>query len=194
MDTSAPPVSKSPGQDINNLSIDTTLLSNLPLFTSRLSTSCLVSPIDKRPMPVHHMHVCAIMHMRGTGMRELTKLLKVLSDESRLRALNLIQERECCVCEVMQVLEISQSKASRMLSALYDAGILRLRREGRWAYYSMACDGMPDYVAETLAGVRQFLASNPEAIGDIGRLKKAVRLGCACSDQACRTEALAAEG
>jgi len=31
-------------------------------------------------------------------MRELTKLLGVLSDESRLRALNLIQERECCVC------------------------------------------------------------------------------------------------
>jgi ArsR family transcriptional regulator, arsenate/arsenite/antimonite-responsive transcriptional repressor len=126
-------------------------------------------------------------------MRELTKLLKVLSDESRLRALNLIQERECCVCEVMQVLEISQSKASRMLSALYDAGILRLHREGRWAYYSMAWDGMPAYVSETLAGARQFLASNPEAIRDLERLKKTERPGCACSDQACRNDALPAE-
>ena len=39
--------------------------------------------------------------------------------------LNLLLERECCVCEVMQVMEISQSKASRILSALYDAGLLK---------------------------------------------------------------------
>ena len=49
-------------------------------------------------------------------MREAIKAFKVLSDDTRLRALNLILERECCVCEVMQALNISQSKASRDLS------------------------------------------------------------------------------
>ena len=65
-------------------------------------------------------------------MRELVKVYKALSDESRLRVLNLLFEKECCVCEVMQSLEISQSKASRILSALYDVGFLNLRKDGLW--------------------------------------------------------------
>ena len=46
-------------------------------------------------------------------MRDVVKTFKVLSDETRLRALNLVIEQECCVCEVIQALQISQSKASR---------------------------------------------------------------------------------
>ena len=49
-------------------------------------------------------------------MRDVVKTFKVLSDETRLRALNVLLEQECCVCEVMQALEISQSKASRGLN------------------------------------------------------------------------------
>jgi ArsR family transcriptional regulator len=113
-------------------------------------------------------------------MRELTKLLKVLSDEARLRVLNLLQERECCVCEVMQVMAVSQSKASRILSALYDAGLLKLRREGRWALYSIDTDPAKDYVKEILTGIRLSLADNPVAADDLERLKRAERVGPAC--------------
>ena len=118
-------------------------------------------------------------------MRELTKTLKVLSDESRLRVLNLLMERECCVCEVMQVMEISQSKASRILSALYDAGILRLRREGRWALYSMDVDGMKDYAKDILTGVTKALDRSAVAAQDRERLKKAERVGPACVTGRC---------
>jgi len=57
------------------------------------------------------MHTCSCVHviLQEVNMKEITGLLKVLSDESRLRALNLILERECCVCEVMQAMEVSQS-------------------------------------------------------------------------------------
>jgi ArsR family transcriptional regulator len=48
-------------------------------------------------------------------MRETVKVFKALSDETRLRTLNVLLERECCVCEVMQALDISQSKASRSM-------------------------------------------------------------------------------
>jgi ArsR family transcriptional regulator len=114
-------------------------------------------------------------------MRELIKLLKVLSDESRLRVLNLLQERECCVCEVMQVMGISQSKASRILSALYDVGLLKLRREGRWALYSIDTDPTKDYADEMLAAVGRALARSPVAVRDREMLKKAERVGPACS-------------
>ena len=73
-------------------------------------------------------------------MRDLVRAAKALSDETRLRILNLLLERECCVCEVMQVLEISQTRASRNLNILLDAGFLKVRKEGLWAYYSIDTD------------------------------------------------------
>jgi ArsR family transcriptional regulator len=128
----------------------------------------------------YYIHVCSDVHILETFMRELTKLLKVLSDESRLRVLNLIQERECCVCEVMLVMGISQSKASRILSALYDIGLLKLRREGRWALYSIDTDPAKEYVGEILTGIKRSLANNPVAAADLERLKEAGRLVPEC--------------
>jgi len=58
-------------------------------------------------------------------MREVVKAFKALSDETKLRVLNVLMERECCVCEVMQALDIRSPKASRNLSALHDAGFIK---------------------------------------------------------------------
>ena len=78
-------------------------------------------------------------------MREIIKAFKVLSDETRLRVLKPVLDRECCVCEIMQALDISQSKASRALTALYDAGFLKLRKEGLWSLYSINTEEMVEY-------------------------------------------------
>ncbi len=110
-------------------------------------------------------------------MRETVKAFKVLSDETKLRMLNVLLERECCVCEVMQALGISQSKASRGLSALYDAGFLKLKKDGLWSLYSIDSDGMADYLSELVAAVRKSLESNKTAALDKERLKKAQRVG-----------------
>jgi ArsR family transcriptional regulator, arsenate/arsenite/antimonite-responsive transcriptional repressor len=118
-------------------------------------------------------------------MRAMIKLLKVLSDESRLRENKLIQERECCVCEVMQAMEISQSKASRICSALSDAGLLKLRREGRWALYSINTGPEKGYVNEILDGIKRSLANNQIAAADLERLKEAGRLVPECVTGGC---------
>ena len=99
-------------------------------------------------------------------MRGLVKVYKSLSDESRLRVLNLVFERECCVCEVMQVLQISQSKASRVLSTLYDVGFLKLRKEGLWSLYSVDWDGMTDYLKHILKATRDAFKNNKQFIND----------------------------
>jgi ArsR family transcriptional regulator, arsenate/arsenite/antimonite-responsive transcriptional repressor len=119
-------------------------------------------------------------------MRGLTKILKILSDETKLRVLNLIQERECCVCEVMQAMDISQSKASRALSALYDIGLLKLRREGRWAIYSIDDEQEKDYIRGILGAVRLYMTDNRIALGDMERLKVAKRIGPACVSANCK--------
>jgi len=113
-------------------------------------------------------------------MRDLIKAIKALSDETRLRILNILLERECCVCEVMQALGISQTRASRNLSALYDAGFLKLRKEGLWSLYSINRDGTEDYYSDLLDAVRKVLEGNKVIGGDRERLRKAERVGPGC--------------
>ncbi len=70
-------------------------------------------------------------------MQNLITTLRALSDETRLRIMKVLLERECCVCEIMQALNISQSRASRNLGILQDAGFLKARRDGAWIIYSI---------------------------------------------------------
>ena len=58
-------------------------------------------------------------------MNQIVNVLKALSDETRLRIINLLYERELCVCDVMVILQISQAKASRHLINLKNAGLLK---------------------------------------------------------------------
>ena len=110
-------------------------------------------------------------------MRELAKAAKALSDETRLRMLNLLMERECCVCEVMQALEISQTRASRNLSLLYDAGFLKLSKDGLWSVYSLDRDGMQAHLSCLVEAVRKRLEGNQLAVADRNRLRNAERVG-----------------
>ena len=113
-------------------------------------------------------------------MRDLVKAFKSLSDETRLRILNLLLDRECCVCEVMQVLDISQTRASRNLGALYDAGFLKLRKEGLWSLYSIDREGMEEYMPPLVEAVASGLKGNEIATEDLKRLARAERVGPSC--------------
>ena len=113
-------------------------------------------------------------------MRDIVKATKALSDETRLRILNLLLVRECCVCEVMQVLGISQTRASRNLNLLYDAGFLKVRREGLWAYYSIEKPALQAYLSLILDAIELGMAGNKLALADRENLKTAQRLGPQC--------------
>jgi ArsR family transcriptional regulator len=116
----------------------------------------------------------------GKTLKDLVKIYKVLSDESRLRVLNLLLERECCVCEVMQALDISESKASRILSALYDAGILKLQKDGLWSLYSIAWDGMEMNLKDIMEATTRVFKDNRTMTAERKRLRNAKRVGPGC--------------
>ncbi len=118
-------------------------------------------------------------------MRDLIKAFKALSDETRLRMINILMERECCVCEVMQVLDISQTRASRNLGALYDAGFLKMRKDGLWSHYSIDYEGMKASCPELVEVVRKGLEGNNEAALDRERLSEAQRVGISCDPMCC---------
>lgn len=73
-------------------------------------------------------------------MEKLLDVLKSLSDETRLRIINLLYERELCVCDVMETLQITQAKASRHLIYLKNAGLAKDRKYAQWMNYSFLRD------------------------------------------------------
>lgn len=65
----------------------------------------------------------------------LFKLLKAISDENRLRILNLLRVKELCVCEIESVLGMTQSNVSRHLIKLKDAEIIESEKNGQFVFY-----------------------------------------------------------
>jgi ArsR family transcriptional regulator, arsenate/arsenite/antimonite-responsive transcriptional repressor len=77
------------------------------------------------------------------------ELFHALSDPIRVDVVALLIDGERCVCDLMDDLELQQSRLSWHLKTLVDAGIITGRREGRWNYYSLN--------KEVLGEARDFL-------------------------------------
>jgi len=71
-------------------------------------------------------------------MEIFLKTVSALNDETRVLLLRFLDEYgECCVCDLQESLSMIQSRLSRHLKILKEAGFLRVERKGTWAYYSI---------------------------------------------------------
>ncbi len=68
------------------------------------------------------------------------KIVKALADDVRLRIVNLISKKELCVCEIEEVLEMSEPRISRHLRILREAGIVKCNKDGKWCFYTIVED------------------------------------------------------
>lgn len=109
--------------------------------------------------------------------------MKALSDETRLRIFHLLLERECCVCEVMQALGISQTRASRNLGILQNAGLLQTSRNGLWVLYSIDWQATNRYAVPLARLLQEQPISNETLAADRRRLKQAKRIGPGCTPE-----------
>lgn len=69
-------------------------------------------------------------------MENIVDVLKALSDETRLRIMNLLYTKDLCVCDIVETLGITQTKASRHLKYLKNSGLVEDRKQAQWVYYS----------------------------------------------------------
>lgn len=96
-------------------------------------------------------------------------LFRALADRTRLRLMNLIADKEICVCYFIDILGLSQPKISRHLAYLRRAGIAAARRQGRWIHYRLLMPSDPVASAilrEIVAHLRQM----PEMQADRAKL------------------------
>ena len=71
-------------------------------------------------------------------METFLQTMGALNDETRIKILAFIDKyKEVCVCDIEQSFGMIQSRISRHLKILKDAGFLRVERRGRWAYYAV---------------------------------------------------------
>ena len=111
-------------------------------------------------------------------MKELATIFKALSDEARLRILNLLfRTGELCVCDIESITGFTQTKVSRHLSYLRNAGLLDSRQQGLWMLYKIA-DPKNDSHRQLLHSLRTILQSHPVAQRDTRELSKSIKKGC----------------
>lgn len=92
-------------------------------------------------------------------MKVLRDTFKALSDETRLQIMTLLLEQEeLCVCDFVGALGQTQSKVSRHLRYLYNAGLVEDRREGLWMHYRISTQLDPEQAT--------VLAALSQAVGD----------------------------
>lgn len=73
----------------------------------------------------------------AANLERLSEDFKVLSDKTRLRIIGLLRDRELCVCNLTEVLQISQPGVSQHMRRLKQAGFVKERKVGQWVYYSL---------------------------------------------------------
>jgi ArsR family transcriptional regulator len=108
-------------------------------------------------------------------IKDVVKIFKALADPTRLRIVLLLRQRELCVCELMFVLEMEQSRVSRHMRVLRDAGIVEDVRDGRWIIYR-AHEEARSLLEALLAGtLRERIELSREASGDSRKLESCIQ-------------------
>ena len=79
---------------------------------------------------------------------DLAELFKVFGDSTRIRILFVLFEAEVCVCDLAEVLHMTQSVVSHQLKILKQAKLVSARREGKSVFYSLADDHVRTIIAQ----------------------------------------------
>ena len=79
---------------------------------------------------------------------DLAELFKVFGDSTRIRILFVLFEAEVCVCDLAEILNMTQSAISHQLKLLKQAKLVKSRREGKSVFYSLADDHVRTIIAQ----------------------------------------------
>ncbi|HLR70184.1 MAG TPA: metalloregulator ArsR/SmtB family transcription factor [Pseudogracilibacillus sp.] len=70
-------------------------------------------------------------------MENAAKILKLLGDETRLTMMKLVDHHTCCVCEFVEIFQVSQPSISQHVRKLKDLDLITEERKGQWVFYSI---------------------------------------------------------
>lgn len=111
----------------------------------------------------------------------LIQVMKALSDETRIRILNILRDGKLCVCEIEVILDINQSNASRHLNKLTSARILDYYKVAKYVYYRINENTVREFPF-----IKEIIESHTmkqvQCKKDFERLEKYRSSGFSCED------------
>ncbi len=110
-------------------------------------------------------------------MDDLLLILKAMSDKNRVRIFNALQSHEeLCACQLTELLEVTGATASRHLSQMVRAGILKNRKHGRWIYFRLNTENI--LLDSFFKWVKQQLHGSNQADKDLKTLEQIMGVPC----------------
>ena len=110
---------------------------------------------------IHHTHPeklqdCSLHKLDDATSLELADIFKILGDKTRIKLLSLLAaEEELCVCDIAESLQIGQSAISHQLLVLRAARLVKFRKAGKEAFYSLDDDHVVKLMRQGLEHVRE---------------------------------------
>lgn len=121
------------------------------------------------------------VHMMRSDLMDLIQIMKALSDETRMRILNLLKYGDLCVCEIEVLLEVNQSNTSRHLNKLYNAKIIDYYKVAKYVYYKINENTVKEFPF-----VKEILETEAAKLSqcqiDNEKLKRHKESGLTCDD------------
>jgi len=102
-------------------------------------------------------------------MKKMGKLFRALADETRLRIYLLLLKGELCVCELVDILNMEQSRISHSLRVLREASLVDGRREGKWIIYSVNPEMSRNRIIQ---GLKKELKLSTQDLRNLTKCKK----------------------
>lgn len=107
-----------------------------------------------------HVHVDALKRIElelppDEKLYDLADFFKIFSDSTRIKILYALLKSELCVCDLAQVLNMSQSAISHQLRTLKQMDLVRNRREGKTIFYSLADDHITTILSQGMEHIEE---------------------------------------
>ena len=112
-------------------------------------------------MAIHDVECCEHTQIHGEIVKavhekmpdedelyDLAELFKVFGDSTRIRILFVLFEAEVCVCDLAEILNMTQSAVSHQLRILKQSKLVNARREGKSVFYSLADNHVRSIIAQ----------------------------------------------
>ena len=90
-------------------------------------------------------------------MKQFIKVMKALSDPSRVKILKTLEVKEMCVCEIQALLQLAQPTVSKHLRLLEHAGLVEKQKDKLWVNYRLTAADGSGYAGKLLAEMRGWL-------------------------------------
>jgi ArsR family transcriptional regulator len=126
--------------------------------------------VDYRLTSFDEAYIFQKNDMEG-AVKEFIRVMKAMSDPTRVKMLKILEKRSMCVCELQTALGIAQSTTSKHLKILEDAGLVGFRKDGLWVNYRLADGSQSPFAAALLGNLRHWLNDEP----DVRRLMASIK-------------------